>query len=1339
MLKETDAFDLLPEGCLQVRQLRLKSGNSPSHSQSANNEDQDLYQDEQERCSEDEEEISCFPSQKSSLLIDKNNNNVNRTNIIDWKSKRNISVIVRIRPKQGRELEEKTIIFRTDPKTIVFDPKEKTKDFYFQGVKQTTRSDFGRKRPNKNMSFTYDKVYGPESTNQEIFGDSMKDLTDHLMEGYNCTVFAYGSTGSGKTYTMVGSGSPTNPGLTVLMVESLYKRIGELSEHLDCEIIVSYLEVYNETIKDLLRPEKELSIREDGKRGIIIPELSHYKPRGPAELLKLLRSGNKARTNHATDMNQGTQEGSDLLRKQSSRSHAVFEVKLCLKQLRRNSSKEPGADDCDDEFIDDETNKVEVIHSKLVMVDLAGSERGAGATYDGARQREGASINKSLLALANCISALADGKAHIPYRNSKLTRLLKDALSGNCTTIMIANISPSTINSEDTYNTLKYADRAKSIVGPGSKQNVFLEDLMEEDSVKSQVAELQARLAQLEELLEEEKLKHDVKLKPENDDVEVEQDSGDKKRMPSSSFLLHFGDGDGPHVDIADFFGRLPVGDENYVGFAKLKNEVVKLEQTEELGAKSCVEPQKSAAELRAMSLEMERRFEALKKGRESQVFCGQLETDFNVDDENKRGPQVTISLEEFLQFRRMLGEREAASKVEHSYHIFCQQINSQLMSSGMMLLHALKLLKKMHSFMTSTKGLSSELQMEYQQLLQLVYGPEEVVSTVLDRLLVSPSPPPQKVQGSPENNECPAAVPVSNSLQSRRTSSLIMDDFEKLVKLVERPLLAGLREEMMQLQSEEGGHSEVGDCSTRLTERNHNDDDQQKIGEGSFLIPENIYEPPLPLSEEGESSDGGGHDDDDDQHSGNDHHDTHSLAEESSSRESINGLIPFYETFIPETEPEFMPHNNTAWSPISSTALSEHHSSRKKPTSFEIRFENEKQSWTDVDDEATGRKGINGLRRFPVKSHSICSTAAADTAGPPPFLLHKQNVNESREVGTNTNIEISKCFAGELKQPKSTGKKRLVDQPRVIKDHQVSKDSGLPLISSQHPSVSVGPTVAANNKKGFVPAPQSLRRLKSSRITSEETLPPSLLGNKTTNLNPFRGQQNQQHQYHLHHQNPKACSTSTPEITSEKRKPQHSQLMSKASLMNNGKRVGVGATGKKLRGAGAPSTIINTHLESQMNQGQPKNPHHQYLLKHQQRLIKVNLKKSISQSQPPPLLLHPSQASLNLLTKERSWEENNNDHPDTDVEQKLDEKVLESARSSISHKAPYHTSSKTFTIRDHEHHLLLPLGSSIPIISARPDSNEDDGNNDIPLEVSPCLVPYCLVKLVLNMKPRLT
>lgn len=162
---------------------------------------QDFYKDEGDTRirSHRQEEKPTFVTEAKLKLPGESSSAPSSSTKMDWKNRRNISVIVRIRPRQDRELVEKSIVFRTDSRTIVFDPKEKTKDFYFQGVKQHTRSDFGKKRPNRNVSFQYDKVYGPESTNRQIFEEMLKDLTDHLIEGYNSTVFAYGATGSGET------------------------------------------------------------------------------------------------------------------------------------------------------------------------------------------------------------------------------------------------------------------------------------------------------------------------------------------------------------------------------------------------------------------------------------------------------------------------------------------------------------------------------------------------------------------------------------------------------------------------------------------------------------------------------------------------------------------------------------------------------------------------------------------------------------------------------------------------------------------------------------------------------------------------------------------------------------------------------------------------------------------------------------------------------------------------------------------------------------------------------------------------------------------------------------
>jgi len=342
----------------------------------------------------------------------------------------NIRVAVRVRPENSREKAGafNNVINVVDEKMLIFDPKEDGEDvFYFQGKKQGRRD--LNKKENKDQKFAYDSVFAPGSTNAEVFDGTTKDLVDIIFNGYNCSVFAYGATGAGKTFTMLGGRDL--PGITFLTMQEIYKKIDSVEDK-SCEIGISYLEVYNETVIDLLSPGAQLNIRENGSN-TTIPGLSIHKPTGPDHILSLLSFGNGNRTQHATDANS-----------ESSRSHAVLQVFLRQKDKAAGLSSE-------------------VKLAKMSLIDLAGSEKGGVTGNKGARFREGSNINKSLLALGNCINALADGSKYIPYRNSKLTRLLKDSIGGNCRTVMIANVSPSSETFEDTFNTLKYADRAKKI------------------------------------------------------------------------------------------------------------------------------------------------------------------------------------------------------------------------------------------------------------------------------------------------------------------------------------------------------------------------------------------------------------------------------------------------------------------------------------------------------------------------------------------------------------------------------------------------------------------------------------------------------------------------------------------------------------------------------------------------------------------------------------------------------------------------------------------------------------------------------------------------------------
>uniref|UniRef100_A0A8C2CA05 Kinesin-like protein n=1 Tax=Cyprinus carpio TaxID=7962 RepID=A0A8C2CA05_CYPCA len=290
-------------------------------------------------------------------------------------------------------------------------------------------------------AFTYDYVFDPTIEQEEVFNTAVSPLLSGLIRGYNATVLAYGQTGSGKTFSMGGTyTSEQENESTVGVIPRVIRRIfQEKSKCADCEFLlaVSYLEIYNEEILDLLCTSKDkpiISIREDPKDGIKIVGLTEKEVFTAHEMVGCLELGNSARTVGSTAMNAA-----------SSRSHAIFTISL---EQRRKG------------------DKGDVMVSKLHLVDLAGSERQKKTKAEGDRLKEGISINRGLLSLGNVISALGDESkkgTFVPYRDSKLTRLLQDSLGGNSHTLMIACVSPADSNIEETINTLRYADRARKI------------------------------------------------------------------------------------------------------------------------------------------------------------------------------------------------------------------------------------------------------------------------------------------------------------------------------------------------------------------------------------------------------------------------------------------------------------------------------------------------------------------------------------------------------------------------------------------------------------------------------------------------------------------------------------------------------------------------------------------------------------------------------------------------------------------------------------------------------------------------------------------------------------
>jgi len=330
-------------------------------------------------------------------------------------------------------------------------------------------------------TFAFDKSYwsfdknDPNYAGQEhLFRDLGVPLLDNAFQGYNNCIFAYGQTGSGKSYSMMGYGQ--EHGVIPKICESMFERIAALQEdpNLKCTVEVSYLEIYNERVRDLLNPSTKgnLKVREHPSTGPYVEDLAKLVVRSFQEIQNLMAEGNKARTVAATNMNET-----------SSRSHAVFT--LTLTQRRHDV----------DTAMD--TEKV----SRISLVDLAGSERANSTGATGARLKEGAEINRSLSTLGRVIAALADrssGKKKsnemVPYRDSVLTWLLKDSLGGNSMTAMIAAISPADINFEETLSTLRYADSAKRIKN---------QPVVNEDPNARMIRELKEELAQLRSKLAE--------------------------------------------------------------------------------------------------------------------------------------------------------------------------------------------------------------------------------------------------------------------------------------------------------------------------------------------------------------------------------------------------------------------------------------------------------------------------------------------------------------------------------------------------------------------------------------------------------------------------------------------------------------------------------------------------------------------------------------------------------------------------------------------------------------------------------------------------------------------
>jgi len=366
---------------------------------------------------------------------------------------KNFKVVVRIRPPLPREMNGE-VPFKN---VVHVDRSEK------QLTIVDSNDDEEADMSGNAHRFTFDYVYDRHASQQKVYETTAKGVVDSSLKGYNATIFAYGQTGTGKTYTMEGFNSSEQRGIIPRAIEQIFQHIkGSVSKRTRFLVRASYLQIYNEQISDLLKPERtNLLIREDKKKGVFVEGLSEWVVRSPEEIYGLMKRGGAVRATGSHRMNE-----------MSSRSHAVFII-ICEQSTTT--------------YVDDKTGREllpEEVHSmmknrtmsernvrqsfkvgKLNLVDLAGSERVRLTGATGLRLEESKKINQSLSALGNVIAALTDpkGRKHIPYRDSKLTRILEDSLGGNCKTTMMAMASPALEAFTESISTLKFANRAKNI------------------------------------------------------------------------------------------------------------------------------------------------------------------------------------------------------------------------------------------------------------------------------------------------------------------------------------------------------------------------------------------------------------------------------------------------------------------------------------------------------------------------------------------------------------------------------------------------------------------------------------------------------------------------------------------------------------------------------------------------------------------------------------------------------------------------------------------------------------------------------------------------------------
>ena len=338
----------------------------------------------------------------------------------------NVKVYCRIRPENEKEKQ-------SGMKTCITATSESSVKIFTESIGIDTGKESSKSKSDNFQTFTFDGVFPPEEEQEKIFNVVAKPLINGALEGINGTLFCYGQTSSGKTYTMEGiHNDPKLMGVIPRMMEYIFIIIEKANSDIEYSVKCQYYQIYNEKIQDLLDiRKKDLAIREDKNKGIWVEDCTEAYVSCQEEMYEVFKEGSNNRTVSATNMNKG-----------SSRSHSLFVVTLFQRNTITGSSKT----------------------GRIYFVDLAGSEKMSKTGIEGGTGlKEAQNINKSLMTLGMVINSLTEGAKHIPYRDSKLTRVLQESLGGNSMTNLVITCSPNFLNQSETMSTLRFGQRAKLI------------------------------------------------------------------------------------------------------------------------------------------------------------------------------------------------------------------------------------------------------------------------------------------------------------------------------------------------------------------------------------------------------------------------------------------------------------------------------------------------------------------------------------------------------------------------------------------------------------------------------------------------------------------------------------------------------------------------------------------------------------------------------------------------------------------------------------------------------------------------------------------------------------